>query len=99
MSKNIGPYSNHTLHAFIQYGRATRAIARAVERLDCPASISRRLRELDKPRNKLQHELVADYFSSSNNRFVRLFTGRAFGLGYSILIILGAAFIGYAVAL
>jgi hypothetical protein len=93
------PYSNHTLHALVQLTREFRAVCGSIERFECPAAISRKLRSVDKRRATLQQELAADYITNSRNRFARFFGGRAPGFIWSAVVIGGAALVGYAVAL
>lgn len=58
---NSGPYSNHTLHALTVLGRAVRGVCFAMDRFDCPAAVSRRLRTVRKLCRSLAYQLTLDY--------------------------------------
>lgn len=73
MSKS-GPYTNHTLQTFLEMGRAARAVAFSVERLDCPAIVADKVKRLRAVCKSLIWELTVDYAAQINRRITRAVT-------------------------
>ncbi len=86
-----GPYSNRTLHAFVEMGRAMRAVCRSMDRLDCPAKVSRNVQRARARGRALSWQLTLDYLFSTK----RAANSTPFMQG--AMIVIGAAIFGWLV--
>lgn len=89
---NSGPYSNRTLHAFIDMGRAMRVVCRSMDRLDCPAKVSRNVQRARARGFALSWQLTLDYMFSTR----RAASSTPLGM-QAVAIVIGAAIFGWLV--